>query len=89
MIWGVRQSSKCESLAGEEEEYREWLKGQKEDINNEETKKQLEPLKEYWSNPKLDDNEAFLKDFFLNKRYRKYLKTLFQTLSISTFNFKV
>nr|CAG4637003.1 EOG090X05XL [Ceriodaphnia reticulata] len=54
----------------EEEEYKEWLKGRKEDISNEETKKQLEPLKQYWSDPKLDENEAFLKDFFLNKRYK-------------------
>ena len=52
----------------EEEEYKEWLKGRKEDISNEEMKKQLEPLKQYWSDPKLDENEAFLKDFFLNKR---------------------
>lgn len=59
-IWSLKEK--------EEEEYKEWLKGRKEDITNEETKKQLEPLKEYWSNPKLDENEAFLKDFFLNKR---------------------
>ena len=55
------------------------MKGRKEDISNEEMKKQLEPLKQYWSDPKLDENEAFLKDFFLNKRWKKYNKNKSKT----------
>lgn len=54
--------------AKEEEDYKEWLKGRKEDISNEEVRNKLKPLKEYWADPKLDENEKFLKDFFLNKR---------------------
>nr|CAG4647895.1 EOG090X05XL [Moina brachiata] len=54
----------------EDEEYREWLKGTKKDIKNEEIKTKLEPLKKYWSDPKLDENEKFLKDYILNKRYK-------------------
>ena len=52
----------------EEEEYKEWLKGNKEDISSTDTKAILAPLKEYWTNPHLDENEKFLRDFFLNKR---------------------
>ena len=65
----------------EDEEYKEWLKGQKEDIKNKDIKNKLKPLKDYWSNPKLDENEKFLKDFFLNKRH--YLKSrLFRDLPL-------
>lgn len=51
----------------EENEYKEWLKGKKENVD-EDTKTHLKPLKDFWSNPKLDENEKFLKDFILNER---------------------
>lgn len=51
----------------EEKNYREWLRGQKAHLNNEEVN-ELKPLKDFWSNPKLDENEAFLRDYVLNQR---------------------
>nr|CAG4648651.1 EOG090X05XL [Polyphemus pediculus] len=63
--------SKTESQkAKEEDDFKEWLLGQK-DIVNEDTKKSLKSLKDYWDNPKLDENEKFLKDFILNERYKE------------------
>lgn len=51
-----------------EAEYRQWLKGQTEDIQDEETKAELKPLRDFWNDPGLDEGEKFLRDYFLNKR---------------------
>lgn len=70
--WGgmfrTRQKT-LEEKETEEEDYKKWLAGHKPELEDKETEKELKPLKEYWNNPKLDEDEKFLKDFMLNKRY--------------------
>uniref|UniRef100_A0A0A9ZC13 Protein KRI1 homolog n=1 Tax=Lygus hesperus TaxID=30085 RepID=A0A0A9ZC13_LYGHE len=53
----------------EDEEYKAWLKGNKEELSDKETEQDLKPLQNYWSKPDLDPNEQFLRDYILNRRY--------------------
>ncbi|XP_076287714.1 protein KRI1 homolog [Lasioglossum baleicum] len=52
----------------EEADYKEWLKGQESNINEEE-QQALKPLRDFWSNPDLDADEKFLRDYVLNNKY--------------------
>ncbi len=49
----------------EEDAYIEWLK----DEGKATAQPELEPLREYWQNPKLNEVEKFLRDFILEKKY--------------------
>ncbi|PVD22652.1 hypothetical protein C0Q70_15907 [Pomacea canaliculata] len=56
--------------AKEEEEYRQWLKGEKSELGQDkQAAVDLAPLKNYWSQPDLDEREKYLRDFILNKAY--------------------
>ncbi|XP_076620763.1 protein KRI1 homolog [Colletes latitarsis] len=65
----LKPKSKSESEKQKEEaDYKEWLRGQKSNINKRE-QEALKPLRDFWSNPNLDANEKFLRDYVLNNKY--------------------
>lgn len=45
------------------------MKGQKKHISEEE-QKELKPLRDFWTDPNLDENEKFLRDYILNEKFR-------------------
>uniref|UniRef100_A0A182IXS1 Protein KRI1 homolog n=1 Tax=Anopheles atroparvus TaxID=41427 RepID=A0A182IXS1_ANOAO len=53
----------------EQADYIQWLADKKAKEPPSEEAKVLEPLKHYWSNVKLSKEDAFLKDYILNKRF--------------------
>lgn len=65
----LKPKTKSESERQKEEaDYKEWLKGQKVKINENE-QDLLKPLRDFWSNPNLDANEKFLRDYVLHNKY--------------------
>lgn len=70
--WGglfKARSKTKEEKAAEEADYKAWLAGQKQNLEDKETEASLKHLKEYWNDPNLDDGEKFLKDYILKKRF--------------------
>lgn len=54
--------------AKEEADYIEWLKGQKTELEDKQTEGELKSLRDYWTDPKLNEGEQFLRDYILNKK---------------------
>lgn len=70
--WGgifTKREKTAKEKEKEETDYKKWLAGQKEDIEDNQMGKDLKPLKEFWNDPNLDDGEKFLRDFILKKQF--------------------
>lgn len=63
----LRQKGKEQKTT--ESEHIKWLAGQTEDLQDDEAKSELKPLKDFWNDPNLDSGEKFLRDYVLNKRF--------------------
>jgi len=59
-----------EEKVAEESDYKSWLAGQKDTLEDPAMQNDLSGLKSFWSRKDLDSGEKFLKDYLLNKRYK-------------------
>eukprot|EP00039_Didymoeca_costata_P024655 m.11021 g.11021 ORF g.11021 m.11021 type:complete len:731 (-) comp4363_c0_seq1:187-2379(-) len=71
----VRSKSQTD-LKAEEEDYEKWLE-KEEALTDKRTRKELEPLRRFWTSDKLSDEDKFLRDFITKRRWREseYLPT--------------
>lgn len=53
----------------EDNEYLEWLKGERESLGDPDAEAELAPLKQYWSDPNISEKERVLRDYILNNGY--------------------
>ncbi|XP_025831127.1 protein KRI1 homolog [Agrilus planipennis] len=70
--WGglFKQRLKTEEeKTKEEEDYKLWLAGQKQHLEDKSIENQLQPLKDFWNDPNLDEKEKFLRDYILKNRF--------------------
>merc|ERR1712080_169868 len=65
----VKREKTKEEKKAEDEEYKAWLAGQKDDLEDKNVASEMGGLREYWNSDKLDKDEKFLRDYILNKRY--------------------
>ena len=59
----------AEDKSKEDEDYKKWLAGQKNNIQDTKIKKELSGLHDFWSKKDLESDEKFLRDYILNKKY--------------------
>lgn len=52
----------------EEHGLKKWLRGEDDNVDDESVQKDLEGLKQLWTNPNLPEDEKFLRDYILNDR---------------------
>lgn len=64
----VKLTEKPAETENKTEKIKDFLTGKAEHINNP-VERDLAPLKALWSDPKLNEGEAFLRDYILNKKY--------------------
>ncbi|XP_075216955.1 protein KRI1 homolog [Lycorma delicatula] len=65
-----REHSKTKSeKRKEDEDYREWLKGQRNELDDKTAEGDMKYLHDFWNDPTLDEGEKFLRDYILNKRF--------------------
>ncbi|CAG0893188.1 unnamed protein product [Cyprideis torosa] len=67
----VERKRTAEEKQREDEAFKEWLKGEKGVSVDSTTEKELAGLKRHWNKKRLDEGEAFLKDYILNERFRE------------------
>lgn len=68
LLLSMRQKTQ-EELTKEEADYSLWLKAEGVDKGSTAIQTALKPLKEFWSNPGLDEGEKFLRDYILDRKY--------------------
>lgn len=69
---GLKKSSNepQQKIVNEDEnEYIQFLKGRKAILEDKQVEQELKPLQKYWNTEVLDENEQFLRDYILNKKY--------------------
>jgi len=65
----LKHSKTKEEEDAENNDYLEWLKGEKEDLDDAEAAAELAPLKAYWNDPNLDEKQRILRDYIFNNGY--------------------
>jgi protein KRI1 len=64
----------------EEDDYIKWLRGQEAELNPDE-KNDMKPLREYWCDPELNDDESFLRNYILDQMWMDKTKEIVPTYS--------
>ncbi|XP_005101531.1 protein KRI1 homolog [Aplysia californica] len=65
----VKKRKTEEDEEKDENDYLEWLRGEKEGLDDPQAEAELAPLKAYWNDPNLDEKETVLRDYILNNGY--------------------
>ncbi len=59
----------AEEIAAEEAQYEKWLQGEGKAFDNK-TKEDLEPLRRFWTDPNLNENDRFLRDYVTKQLWK-------------------